>query len=106
MEDTVRRLAHVLGATGVESVGHDARFVVDSEDGCRLTVSLGGEQQRFMAVLRDKTGVTRADLDVAPVTKVSEHPDFPGRVTLHVGHLLIHVEARPSLAIEVLSEES
>lgn len=105
MEDTVKRLAKVLGATGLESMGHDVRFAVDAADGSRLKVSIEGNQQRFMAVLLDSKGVTRSSLDVAPVKKVTEDAAFPGRVTLHVGTLMIHIETKPSLAVEVLTEE-
>lgn len=105
MEDTVKRLAKVLGASGLESVGPDVRFAVDATDGSRLKVSIEGQQQRFMAVLLDAKGVTRSSLDVAPVKKVTEDAAFPGRVTLHVGTMMIHIETKPSLAIELLTEE-
>lgn len=40
MLDTVSRMAKTLGGSGVEGVGHDARFLVDGTDGSRLRVSL------------------------------------------------------------------
>ncbi|MEW6430266.1 MAG: hypothetical protein AB1730_02055 [Myxococcota bacterium] len=104
MEDTTKRLAKVLGATGVESMGHDVRFSVESKDGTRLRVNIEGQQQRLMAVLTDANGVTRADLDVAPVQKVTEDPAFPGRVTLHVGAQMIHIDSQPTLAVEIISK--
>jgi hypothetical protein len=104
MEDTIRRLARVLGATGVESMGHDVRFSVESKDGSRLKVNIEGQQQRLMAVLTDANGVTRADVDVAPVQKVTEAPGFPGRVTIHVGTQMIHIDSQPTLAIELISK--
>ncbi|MEW5743353.1 MAG: hypothetical protein AB1938_30870 [Myxococcota bacterium] len=103
MDDTTKRLAKVLGASGVESLGNDVRFAVDSTDGARLKVNIEGTQQRFMAVLLDAKGVVRADLDVAPIQKVTEDPAFPGRVTLHVAGLMIQIDSKPTLAIEVLS---
>ncbi|MFZ5443465.1 MAG: hypothetical protein ACOZQL_25885 [Myxococcota bacterium] len=105
MDDTIRRLAKVLGATGLEGLGADARFAVDGADGSRLKVNIEGGQQRFMCVLQDEKGVTRADLDLAPVKKVTEDAAFPGRVTLHVGTLLIHLDTKPTLAVEVLTEK-
>lgn len=104
MEDTIRRLAKVLGAQGLESAGHDTRFYVDGADGSRVKVSIEGEQQRLMAVLTDAAGVARCDLDVAPIKKVSEDPEFPGRVTLHVGTMLVHLDSKPTLAVELVSE--
>lgn len=103
MDDTIKRLAKVLGANGLESLGSDARFAVDAADGSRLKVSTEAHQQRFMAVLYDSKGVTRADVDIAPVQKVTEDPAFPGRITLHVGTLLIQIDSKPTLAIEILS---
>lgn len=103
MDDTTKRLAKVLGASGVESLGSDARFAVDGADGSRLKVSMEATHQRFMAVLCDAKGVTRTDIDVAPVQKVTEDPAFPGRITLHVGTLLIQIDSKPTLAVEVLT---
>lgn len=105
MDDTTRRLAKVLGATGVESMGHDVRFSVEAADGARLKVNIDGQHQRFMAVLSDAKSVTRADLDVAPIQKVTEDPSFPGRVVLHVGGLVIQLDSQPTLAIEILSQK-
>lgn len=104
MDDTTRRLAKVLGASGVESMGHDVRFAVEADDGSRLKVNIDGQHQRFMAVLSDPQGVTRADLAVAPIQKVTEDPAFPGRVVMHVGGLLIQLDSRPTLAVEILSQ--
>lgn len=103
MDDSTKRLTKVLGASGVESLGNDVRFAVDSPDGARLKVSLESTHQRFMAVLLDPKGVVRADLDVAPIQKVTEDAAFPGRVTMHVGTLLIQIDSKPTLAIELLS---
>jgi hypothetical protein len=106
MDSTVARFAKVMGASEVQVAGHDVRFAVDSGDGGRLRVSFEGDQQRFMGVLIDANGVTRTTIDVAPVTKVVEELGFPGRVTLRVGHCLIHIDSKPSLAIEIESDES
>jgi hypothetical protein len=103
MNDVVMRLAKVLGAQGVEQVGNDARFLVDGGDGSRLKVSVDMKQQRVMAVLTDTKGVVRADLDVAPVHKVEEVPAFPGRVKMLIGTLVVQIDVKPTLAIEVLS---
>lgn len=104
MDDTIRRLARVLGASSIESIGHDVRFVVEGSDGSKLKGSIEGERQRFMAVLVDPKGITRSSIDVAPVSAVLEDSAFPGRVILNVGSLLINLESRPTLAIEVLSK--
>lgn len=103
MEDTARRLAKVLGASGVESMGSDVRFAVDADDGSRLKVSLEGKQQRLMAVLLDSRGIVRADVDIAPINKVVEDSAFPGRVTMNVGTLVVRIDSKPTLAIELLS---
>jgi hypothetical protein len=104
MDDTIRRLTKVLGATGVESMGHDTRFTVEGADGSKLKVNIEAQQQRFMAVLVDAKGVTRATVDVAPVKTASEDPNYPGRVTLHLATHQLHVESKPSLAVELVSE--
>lgn len=104
MDETTRRLAKVLGASGVESLGHDVRFVVEAADGSRLKANIEGQHQRFMAVLTDAKSVSRVDLDVAPVEKVTEDHAFPGRVVLHVNGLLIQIDSKPTLAIEILTQ--
>jgi hypothetical protein len=104
MEQTIRRLAKVLGATGIESAGHDTRFVVEGEQGGRLQVSVEGAQQRLMAVLKDGEGVVRCTLDLAPIRAATEDKHFPHRVTLHVGHLMVHIDSQPTLAVECLSD--
>lgn len=104
MEDTIRRAAKVLGAKGLESVNHDSRFTVEAADGSVLKVSIEGPQQRLIAVLQDTKGVVRTDLDIAPLKKVTEDPNHPGRVTLHVGSLAIHLDSQPTLMIEMVSE--
>lgn len=104
MDDTIRRLAKVLGASGLEGMGADARFAIDGADGSRLKVAIEGGHQRFMCVLQDAKGVTRVDLDVSPVKKV-EDPAFPGRVMLQVGTLVIHLDSKPTLSVEVLTAE-
>lgn len=105
MDDTIRRLAKVLGATGLEAHGADVRFAVDGGDGSRLKVNVDGGRQRFMCVLQDSKGVTRTDLDLAPVKKIVEDPAFSGRVILHVGLLEVRIDTKPTLAIEVLTAE-
>ena len=103
MDSTVSRFAKTLGATEVQVAGHDVRFAIDGQQGARLRVSFEGDQQRFMAVLIDGTGITRTTIDVAPVTKVEEDRAYPGRVTLHCGLSLIHLDSKPTLAIEIES---
>ena len=105
MESTISRMAKRLGATSVEAIGHDARFAVVGAAGDRLTVSLEGQQQRFMAVLIDAQGVTRASIDVAPVNRVIEDESVDGRVTLIVRRLAIQIDTQPSLAIELSTVE-
>lgn len=105
MESTISRMAKRLGATSVEAIGHDARFAVVGAAGDRLTVSLEGQQQRFMAVLIDAQGVTRASIDVAPVNRVIEDETVDGRVTLVVRRLAIQIDTQPSLAIELSTVE-
>jgi hypothetical protein len=105
MESTISRMAKRLGATSVEAIGHDARFAVVGAAGDRLTVSLEGQQQRFMAVLIDAQGVTRASVDVAPVNRVIEDETVDGRVTLIVRRLAIQIDTQPSLAIELSTVE-
>lgn len=104
MEQTISRLAKILGASGVESVGPDSRMVVEGAAGGRLELSIGGRTQRVMAVLKDAAGITRCTLDVGPVTHATDEKGFPRRVTLHVGKMLIHLDAEPTLAVEVISE--
>lgn len=103
MEETVRRLAKLLGATSVEAAGHDAHISVLDEKGAELRLSIKGAAQRMMAVLVDATGTTRVSLDVAPVTLAFEERDFPGRVTLRVGFQLVHLDGQPEVGIEVES---
>ncbi len=105
MNDTFKHMARVLGASGVEGAGHDARFMVDGPQGGKLKVSLEGDVQRIMATLNDAAGVTRVTIDVAPVAKAVEDPETPGRVTLHVGGVMIHLDSKPSLAIEIVSKD-
>lgn len=105
MDTTHTLMAKTLGALGVESSGPDARFAVEGGDGSVLKISLEGRQQRFMAVLIDAAGVTRVSVDLAPVSHVKDDPSFPGRITLHVGKQRVHVDSRPSPAIEFVTED-
>ncbi|HVV88556.1 MAG TPA: hypothetical protein VHE35_36180 [Kofleriaceae bacterium] len=105
METTVSLMAKILGAHGVESAGSDARFAVEGSEGSVLKVSIEGHTQRFMAVLIDAAGVARVSIDVAPVSHVRQDPAFPGRITLHVEKQRIHLDSRPTPAIEVVSAE-
>ena len=66
-------------------------------------MSLSARQQRFMGVLSDANGISRCSVDVAPVAHVTEDPAFPGRVTLHIGKTLIHIDTLPDLAIEMVT---
>lgn len=101
MLETTRRMTHVLGGTALEQLGSDARFVVDAPDGSQLKVTIEGRQQRVLAVLRDGKGVVRADIDVGPVLKATEDNLHPGRVTLHVLSLRIHLDSQPELGVVV-----
>lgn len=106
MDSTIRRMATILGASGVEASGHDASFEVASASRERLRVTLQGDSQRLMAVLQDPTGKTRCTVDVAPVARVTETPAAPGRATVHIGRLQIHVDSQPSLSIEIVSTDA
>lgn len=106
METTVSIMAKVLGAHGVEASGSDARFAVEGNDGSILKVSIEGHTQRFMAVLLDAAGVARLSIDVAPVSHVLQDPAFPGRVTLHVQNQRVHIDSKPTLAVEIVSHEA
>jgi hypothetical protein len=101
MESTISRMAKTLGASSVEAVGHDARFAVIGSTGDRMTVSLKAQEQRLMAVLVDAQGVIRASIDVAPVNRVVEDVLVPGHVKVLVGRMVIQLDTRPTLAIEV-----
>ena len=105
MEDTIRRMAKILGARHVEACVHDARLEVANDSGERLRISLEGDQQRLMAVLQDTTGETRCTVDVAPITHVTEDPGAPGRATIHIGRMQIHIDTQPSLSIEIISND-
>jgi hypothetical protein len=106
METTVRRLAKILGASGVEGAGHDARFLVEGVNGDCLRVSLEGQQQRLMAVLQDSGGRTRATIDVAPITRVTEDVQISGRATVHIGRMMIHIDSDPALSIEIVTHDN
>ena len=103
MDTSISLMAKTLGASGVEASGADARFAVEAADGSRMKISIEGRQQRFMCVLLDAAGVTRATVDVAPVSHVKADPAFPGRIDLHLGKNLVHLDSRPTLAIELVS---
>lgn len=105
MENTIRRMAKVLGATAVAAAGHDAQFEVANASGERLRVSLKCEQQRLMAVLQDPSGHTRCTVDVAPIARVTEDVAAPGRTTIHIGRMQIHIDSQPSLSIEIISSD-
>ncbi len=105
MNETVTRMAKTLGGSGVEAVAHDARFLVEGEDGSRLRVSLEGVQQRFISELVDAAGTTRVMLDVAPVSNVTEDAKrSPGRITLHFGNTVIFIESKPTLSIQIIAK--
>lgn len=101
MQETARRAAKILGANTVQSAGSNFAFEVEGDQGGRLKVSVGGDNQRLMAVLKDGAGITRATVDCGPVTHVTEHDEFPHRVTVHVGHLRVHLDGLPTVGIEV-----
>lgn len=103
MEETVRQLAKLLGATEVECAGHDAHLKVVDAEGAELRLSLKVGAQRMMAVLVDPSGMTRCSIDMAPVSFAFEEREFPGRVTLRVGYQLVHLDGQPSVGIEVES---
>ena len=103
MEETIKRLAKVLGASALEAAGNDARFTVEDGTGAKLHVSIEGHQQRVMVTLSDSAGVVRSSLDLAPISEAFEEPKYPGRITLRVGNQLLHLENEPNLALEVES---
>jgi hypothetical protein len=105
METTVRRLAKILGASGVEGAGHDARFLVEGVNGDCLRISVEAQQQRLMAVLQDSAGRTRTTVDVAPITRVTEDINASGRATVHIGRMMIHIDSDPVLSIEIVTTE-
>lgn len=103
MDDTIRRLAKTLGATSLQAAGHEAGFLVQDDQGAQLRVNLELTSQRLMATLVDPAGTTRCSLDMAPVTEAFEDPSCPGRVTLRIGHQLVHLDGQPSIGIELES---
>lgn len=103
MEETIRRMAKVLGAQSVEAAGHTVGFMVRGSQGAAMRVHIDMERQRFMCVLDDAAGITRCSLDLAPISECFEEPEFPGRVTLRVGHQLVHLDTQPNLGIELES---
>lgn len=103
MENTVHRLAQILGASGVEVAGHDARFAVKDASGAVLKVSIEGDEQRFMCVLKDSAGETRCSIDVGRVTHVREEKGFDGRVRLELGKLMLVIDSKPTLAVEIVT---
>jgi hypothetical protein len=103
MEATYSRLAKVLGATAIEASGSDVRFAVNGPQGGVLKISVEGRDQRLMAVLIDANGITRCAIDVAPIDHVREDASFPGRVTFSSHNILIAIDSKPSLAIEITS---
>ena len=105
MDTTIRRMAKVLGACAVEASGHDARLEIANSSGERMKVSIEGDQQRLMAVLQDPLGQTRCTVDVAPICHVTEDATAPGRATIHIGRLQIHIDSQPSLSIEIVSND-
>lgn len=103
MEASIQRAAKVLGASAVQGAGPNFSFASQGPGGDELAVSMSGAQQRLMAVLKDAAGVTRGTVDVGPVSHVTEDPEHPGRVTVHVGHVLVHLDSRPTLGIGIVS---
>jgi len=103
MEASIQRAAKVLGANSVQSAGAYFSFACQGAAGGELKVSMSGAQQRLMAVLKDAAGVTRSTVDIGPISHVTEDAESPGRVTVHAGHMLVHLDSQPSLAIEITS---
>jgi hypothetical protein len=103
VEETVRRLTRILGATTVETSGHETTFVIHDEQGGELRCSITLGTQHLMAVLVDPAGTTRCSLDLGPVTEAFERPEIPGRVTMRVGHQLVHLDGLPSVGLEIES---
>ena len=103
MESTVSRLISTLGATSVEEAGRDTRFAIHGSEGAVLKLSIDPPEQRCMGTLADGNGVTRCTFDVAPIGLVTEDTDNPGRVTMQIGGLRIHIDSKPTLAIEIVS---
>jgi hypothetical protein len=103
VEETIRRLTRILGATNVQAAGHDSMFEVRDQHGAVLRCDIKLSTQHLMLVLLDPTGVTRCSLDMGPVSEAFEHPDVRGRVTLRIGNQLIHLDGQPSVGIEIES---
>jgi hypothetical protein len=99
--DTITRFAKILGGNEIDIAGHAVRFAVDGPQGGRLRVSFEADSQRFMGVLIDGEGVTRVTMDLAPVAHITEDKGYPGRATLHIGQVQVHIDSRPTLAIEI-----
>lgn len=103
MEDTLKRMAKILGAGQILTGGRDTCFVVQDQSGSQLRVTVLSDTQRVMAVMLDPQGTTRCSLDMAPVSEAFEHPDCPGRVSLRIGYQLLHLDGRPTVGLEVES---
>jgi hypothetical protein len=103
MEASIQRAAKVLGASSVQSAGAYFSFASQGAGGDELAVSMSGAQQRLMVVLKDAAGVTRSTVDVGPVSHVTEDVEHPGRVTVHVGHVLVHLDSQPTFGVEITS---
>lgn len=103
MEETIKRMAKILGAGQILTGGHDTCFVVQDASGTQLRVTVVADNQRVMAVLVDPNGTTRCSLDMAPVSEAFEEPECPGRVSLRIGYQLLHLDGRPNVGIEVES---
>lgn len=103
MEETIRRLTRILGATSVQAAGRDSMFEVRDARGAILRCDIRLSTQHVMLVLLDPGGVTRCSIDTGPVSEAFEQPDVPGRVTLRVGNQLIHLDGQPSVGIEIES---
>lgn len=103
--DAIKRFAKTLGASEINIAGHDVRFAIDGDGGGRLRVSFEADSQRFMGVLIDGAGVTRCTIDVAHVAHITDDRGHPGRATLHIGKMKVHIDSRPTLAIEIETDD-
>lgn len=103
MEDTTRRLTRVLGATSVQAADHDSMFEVRDARGAVMRGDIKLSTQHLMLIVIDPDGTTRTSLDIGPISEAFEQPDVPGRVTLRVGNLLVHLDGQPLVGVELES---
>lgn len=103
MEDTIRRLTRILGATHVQSADHDSMFEVRDARGAVMRGDIKTSTQHLMLIIIDPDGTTRTSLDIGPISEAFEQPHVPGRVTLRIANMLVHLDGQPSVGVELES---